>query len=77
MLTILLCITGENDMWPGPQNKTKSLKFQFWDLHNTKSESWINKLYTGVWFARIWDYLAEIQLFEYLESEIKILRKSL
>ncbi len=35
----------------------------------TSSESWINKLSTDVWFVRIGQYLAEIQLFENLESE--------
>ncbi len=37
----------------------------------TLSESWINKLSIGVWlwFVRIEQYLAEIQLFEHLESE--------
>ncbi len=35
----------------------------------TWSESWINKLSIYVWFVRIWQYLAEIQLFEKLESE--------
>ncbi len=35
----------------------------------TSSETWINKLYIGVWFVRIWKHLAEIQLFKNLESE--------
>ncbi len=35
----------------------------------TSSESWINKLSIDVWFVRIGKYLAEIQLFENLESE--------
>ncbi len=30
---------------------------------------WINKLSIDVWFVRIGQYLAEIQLFENLESE--------
>ncbi len=33
------------------------------------SKIWINKLSIDVWFIRIGQYLAEIQLFEYLESE--------
>ncbi len=42
---------------------------------------WINKLSFDVWFVRIGQYSAEIQLFENLESEgakkkIYILRKS-
>ncbi len=32
-------------------------------------KSWINKLSIDVWFVRIGQYLAEIQLFENLESE--------
>ncbi len=35
----------------------------------TSSESWINKLSIDVWFVRIGQYLAEMQLFENLESE--------
>ncbi len=46
----------------------------------TSSESWINKLSIDLWFVRIVQYLAEIKLFEHLESEgakqFKILRKS-
>ncbi len=34
----------------------------------TSSESW-NKISIDAWFVRIGQYLAEIQLFEYLESE--------
>ncbi len=33
------------------------------------SESWIRKLSIGIWFVMIGQYLAEIQLFENLESE--------
>ncbi len=35
----------------------------------TSSENWINKLSIDVWFVMIGQYLAEIQLFENLESE--------
>ncbi len=35
----------------------------------TSSESWINKISIDVLFVRIGQYLAEIQLFENLESE--------
>ncbi len=35
----------------------------------TSYESWINKLSIDVWVVRIGQYLAEIQLFENLESE--------
>ncbi len=34
------------------------------------SEIWINKLSSDVWFVMIRQYLAEIQLFENLESEV-------
>ncbi len=46
------------------------LKCQFveTDMY-TSSESWINKHSIDVWFVRIRQYLAEIQLFENLESE--------
>ncbi len=33
------------------------------------SESWINNISIDVWFVMIGQYLAEIQLFETLESE--------
>ncbi len=46
-------------MWPW----TTSLKC------SVESEIWINKLSIDVWFVRIGQYLAEIQLFENLESE--------
>ncbi len=35
----------------------------------TSSESWINNLFIDVWFIMIAQHLAEIQLFENLESE--------
>ncbi len=35
----------------------------------TSSESWINNLSIDVWFVMIGQYLAEIQLFDNLESE--------
>jgi len=43
-----------------------SHKCQFFRI--TLSESWINKLFIDVWFVRIGHYLAEMQLFENLES---------
>ncbi len=47
-----------------------SLKCQFFEIGiYTSSESWINKLFIDVWFVMIGQYLAEIQLFENLESE--------
>ncbi len=59
-----------------PVIRVNFLKLRF--IHPLKAE--INKLSIDVWFVRIGEYLAEIQLFEYLESEgakkIKILRKS-
>ncbi len=35
----------------------------------TSTERWINKRSIDVWFVRIGQYLAEIQLFKNLESE--------
>ncbi len=49
-----------------------NLSFIFVTLDHNKGqffENWINKLSIYVWFVRIRQYLAEIQLFEYLESE--------
>ncbi len=47
-----------------------SHKGQLFEIEIYKSsESWINNLSIDVWFVRIGQYLAEIQLFEYLESE--------
>ncbi len=45
---------------PGPWNQSDTSSY-------TSSESWINKLSIDVWFVRIEQYLAEIQLFENLE----------
>ncbi len=43
---------------------------QFFEMYiYTSSESWINTLCIDVWFDMIEQYLAEIQLFENLESE--------
>ncbi len=67
-----------NKFDPGPQTSHKGhfLKTEIY----ISSEIWINKLFIGIWFVRIGQYLAEIQLFENLESEgakkNKILRKS-
>ncbi len=47
-----------------------SHKGQFPEIEiNTSSENGINKLSIDVWFVMIGQYLAEIQLFENLESE--------
>ncbi len=47
-----------------------SLTCQFFEIEiYTSSESWVNNLSIDVWFVRIGQYLAEIQLFENLESE--------
>ncbi len=47
-----------------------SLKYPFFKIEiNKSSESGINYISIDVWFVRIGQYLAEIQLFEYLESE--------
>ncbi len=43
---------------------------QFFEIEMyTSPESWMNNLSIDVWFVRIGQYLAEIQLFENLESE--------
>ncbi len=48
-------------------HKTKG---QFFEIEMyTSSESWINNISIDVWFVMIGQYLAEIQLFENLESE--------
>ncbi len=49
---------------PGPQ-KGKFVEIEIY----TSSESRINKLSIDVWFVRKGQYLAEMQLFENLESE--------
>ncbi len=47
-----------------------SHKGQFFEIEiYTSSERWLNKLSIDVWFDRIGQYLAEIQLYENLESE--------
>ncbi len=47
-----------------------SLKCQFFEIEiYTSSESWIKKLSIDVWFVMTGQYLAEIQLLKYLESE--------
>ncbi len=51
----------------GPQNQSKGHFFEI-EMY-TSSESWINNLSSDVWFVMIGQYLAEIQLFENLESE--------
>ncbi len=47
-----------------------SHKGQFFEIEMyASSESWINNISIDVWFVMIGQYLAEIQLFENLESE--------
>ncbi len=47
-----------------------SLKCTFFEIEfYTSSEIWINKLSIDVWFVMIAQYLAEMKLFENLESE--------
>ncbi len=47
-----------------------SHKCQFFEIDiSTSYASWINKRPIDVWFVRIWQDLAEVQLFENLESE--------
>ncbi len=51
---------------PGPQNQ----KCQFFHIEvSTSSKRWINNISIDVWFVMIGQYLAEMQLFENLESE--------
>ncbi len=50
------------------EHKT-SIKCQFLEIEIYTSSERINNLSIDVWFVRIRQYLAEIQLFEYLESE--------
>ncbi len=61
---IIITVT---QMWPWT---TKTVIWvNLWKIENyTLSESWINKLSIYVWFV-IGQYLAEMQLFENLESE--------
>ncbi len=51
---------------PGPQNCHKGVEIEIY----TSSESWINTLSID-WFVTIGQYLAEMQLFENLESEVQ------
>ncbi len=49
-----------------------SFKCQFFRIEMyTSAEIWINNISINVWFVRIRQYLAEIQLFENLESEVQ------
>ncbi len=60
--------TSQNILYLTLDHKT-SHKGQFFDIGIYSSyESWINKFSIDVWFM-IGQYLAEIQLFENLESE--------
>ncbi len=59
-------------MWPRTTKPVLTVNFFEIEIY-TSSESWINKLdkWIGidVWFIRIGQYLAEIQLFENLEFD--------
>ncbi len=55
-------------MWPWTTKPVLSVIFLKIEIY-TSSKSWINKLSIDVWFVMIGQYLAERQLFEYLESE--------
>ncbi len=55
-------------MWPWTTKPVIRVLFLKIEI-DTSSESRINKLSIDVWFVRIGQYLAEIQLFEKLESE--------
>ncbi len=61
---------SEYYMWPWTTKPVIRVHLFFKIEMYTSSESWwINKLFIDVWFVMIGQYLAEIQLFEYLESE--------
>ncbi len=67
---VLLRRKSKTDSYVTLDHKT-SLKCQFFESihHITSDIFWINKLSIDVWFVMIGQYLAEIQLFENLESE--------
>ncbi len=55
-------------MWPWSTKPV--IRVNFFEIETwTSSQSWINNLSIDVWFVMIGQYLAEIQLFENLESE--------
>ncbi len=59
-------------MWPLTTKPVIRVGFLNSDLYKkteTQSESWIYKLSVDVWFVKIEQYLAEIQLFVYVETE--------
>ncbi len=63
------CFLSSKSAYVTLDHKT-SHKGQFFEIEIwTSSESWINNLSIDVWFVMIGQYLAEIQLFENLESE--------
>ncbi len=55
-------------MWPWTTKPVIRVSFFEFEIY-ISSESWINKLSIDVWFVRIGQYLADIQLYENLESE--------
>ncbi len=57
-------------MWPWTTKPAISVNLEI-EIYKSSSESWINTILIDVWFVRIGQYLAEIQLFEYLESGAK------
>ncbi len=58
----------EHNMWPWTTKTVLSVHFFEIEFY-TSSEIWINKLSIDVWFVMIAQYLAEMKLFENLESE--------
>ncbi len=59
----------DHNVDPGPQNPVLSVNFpKLRFIHDLKLK---NKLSIDVWFVMIWQYLAEVHLFEYLESEVQ------
>ncbi len=60
------CMRDEE--WPWTTKPVLSVNFFKIEMY-ASSESWINELSIDVWSVMIWQYLAEKQLFENLESE--------
>ncbi len=61
-------IWNKKYLWPLTTKPVLSANFFYIEIY-TSSESWINNISIDVWFVMRGQYLAEIQLFENLESE--------
>jgi len=58
-----------NRKWTSDVKKSQVTKQQTTKAMINTIESWTNKLSFDVWFVKMGQYLAEIQLFENMESE--------